>query len=344
MKMCASFAAAGAAVHLVLPRRKNNLSDDPFSYYGVARTFTISWVPTMNVLWLCKGGYYIQTAWFACACLVYGLRHTADVYYSRDESALFFLKYFKRTVLEVHAVPTKHIFFYRLIIAGIAKFISTNQWKANFLKTTCGVGAEQIVVFPNAVDIPEHQARASACAALWLAPEKKYVVYVGHLYEWKGAHVLAAAAALLPADTEVIFVGGLDADVAKLQKINSRIRCVGHQRRDVVQHYLAAADLLVLPNVPVTEESVYATSPMKLFEYMAAQKPIIASDLPSIREIVDESSATLVPPGDAVALARAIEEVFAHPEQAQQKVRRAFEVVRTHTWDARAHAILNFIV
>ena len=82
---------------------------------------------------------------------------------------------------------------------------------------------------------------------------------------------------------------------------------------------------------------------MKLFEYMASHRPIVASDISSIREIVDEKSAVLVVPDEPQALAKAIDSLLKIPKIGDEIAAQAFEDVSNHTWDARAKRILNFI-
>lgn len=101
----------------------------------------------------------------------------------------------------------------------------------------------------------------------------------------------------------------------------------------------ARAGLVVL--LPVAHEML--TLPIKLFEYMAAGLPIIASDFPLWREIVaGESCGMLVDPSDPDAIARAIEWIISHPEEAEQmgqRGRRAVEV--KYNWDVEATRLLT---
>lgn len=99
----------------------------------------------------------------------------------------------------------------------------------------------------------------------------------------------------------------------------------------------AAADVLVLPNTGTDETSVRFTSPLKLFTYMASGRPIVASDLPSIREVLDEQSAYLVTPDDAQALARGITRALS---DTGGRSARAFQLVQRYSWDERARGIL----
>ena len=82
---------------------------------------------------------------------------------------------------------------------------------------------------------------------------------------------------------------------------------------------------------------------MKLFEYMASGTPIVASDLPSIREIVSDEDVFFVAPNDARALAEMINYVLAHPDQGKGKAERARTLVAGYTWEGRATDILAFM-
>jgi len=86
------------------------------------------------------------------------------------------------------------------------------------------------------------------------------------------------------------------------------------------------------------------TSPLKLFEAMASGRPVIASDLPSIREILThDENALLVPPGNAHALAAAIERLLSDSALSARLAARAFEDVKGNSWDRRAEAISSFM-
>ena len=80
---------------------------------------------------------------------------------------------------------------------------------------------------------------------------------------------------------------------------------------------------------------------MKLFEYMATGKPVVATRLHSIEEVVNEQSAFLVPADDANALAEGIRSALS--SEGPEKSLRAKEIVREHTWNMRAGRILHFV-
>ncbi|MBI5959174.1 MAG: glycosyltransferase, partial [Chloroflexi bacterium] len=108
--------------------------------------------------------------------------------------------------------------------------------------------------------------------------------------------------------------------------------------------YLSACDVCALPH-PWTKHFAYYTSPIKLFEYMAARRAIVASDLPGFAEVLREGeSALLVPPGDVGTLTAAIQRLRDDPALRSRLADSAYEQVMAHyTWEARAKAIQGLI-
>jgi glycosyltransferase involved in cell wall biosynthesis len=94
---------------------------------------------------------------------------------------------------------------------------------------------------------------------------------------------------------------------------------------------------------PWSEHYAYFMSPLKMFEYMAAGRPIVATDLPSAREILDDKSAVIVKPGDAEDLARGILKVLRDEEAAAFLAENARAKVKNYSWDERVKNILKFI-
>src|SRR5690606_26879499 len=125
------------------------------------------------------------------------------------------------------------------------------------------------------------------------------VAYAGHLYPWKGVDVLIRALAAVP-DVQGLIVGGhpAEADRARVEQLAgslglaSRITFTGHLPPSEVAPRLAAASMLVLPNTASAISERY-TSPLKLFEYLAMGRPIVASDLPAIRAVLTDDQSAL---------------------------------------------------
>lgn len=103
---------------------------------------------------------------------------------------------------------------------------------------------------------------------------------------------------------------------------------------------LAAADVGVAPFDPSRHAPLslgFYWSPLKLFEYMASGRPIVASDLPSIREVLtDGHNGILVEPGNPQALTAAIRRIQEDSALGDRLARQALADVREFTWDRRA--------
>jgi glycosyltransferase involved in cell wall biosynthesis len=172
------------------------------------------------------------------------------------------------------------------------------------------------------------------------------VAYSGHLYPWKGVDLVIEAVAALP-DARGLIIGGHpgEPDLARLSALAGRLHCAERITftglllpRDA-RRRLQAADVVVLPN-PASTISTRFTSPLKLFEYMASGRPIVASDLPSIREVLrDGESAILVNAGDAQALTDGLRRLRDDQALGARLARRALEEVSRYTWDERARRL-----
>ena len=80
-----------------------------------------------------------------------------------------------------------------------------------------------------------------------------------------------------------------------------------------------------------------------MFEYMVAQRPIVASDLPSIREVLNRNNAILVQPNSPQSLSQGIETALKNTGFSDKISRKAFEDVQKYTWPKRAQNIIEFI-
>ncbi len=371
MHMAEAFAAQNLEVILLHARRVNTDAmrrvENPFAYFGVAPAFAIIGLPCLDLIkrvtvdWpACNRGpipllaHLLQLTTFTLSALVLVRRLKGHVVYSRDLFPLTLTTLRRRrgvrTCFEGHTLPRSslsqwlHLWAVRRVDRVVVISGALRRW---YLSR--GLPPERVLVAHDAAPAAafELEPRAAARQALDFAPDVPLVCYVGHLYAWKGVDTLVAAAAHLPDAVEVTIVGGVPPDIDRIRhraRAMRNVRITGHRSPAEARRYLAAADVAVIPFSGATIIAREHTSPLKMFEYMAAGVPIVASDLPSLREVLrHEHNALLVPPDDNAALAAAIVRLLGDHELAARLARTARNEVADCTWNRRAARIVDFL-
>jgi glycosyltransferase involved in cell wall biosynthesis len=357
METCYALAGRGHTVHLVVKPDTRSPARDPFEFYGLPRTTSLV-IERANAP---TGGGFVARVGYMSFVLgrAFGAGR-ADIIMTRDlgvASALLRLPASSRArlVYESHgyapevagalpelvatATPASTSKLQRLArreeaVWGRADgYVTITNALAQHLEHTFGP-RPRIAVVPDGVRTP---------GGVTPLPAETVAAYAGHLYAWKGVDVFLRALALAPGVRGLV-IGGHEAepDLARVKglaaelNIGERVSFTGLVEPPRVASLLEGALMLVLPN-PASAISTSYTSPLKLFEYMAAARPIVASDLPSLREVlVDGESALLVPPGDPAAMALAIERIAADRALAARLATAAHARVAEYTWARRA--------
>jgi len=200
----------------------------------------------------------------------------------------------------------------------------------------------QIVVIPNGVNIDFYEGTGKEKNA-------EIILYVGQLYPWKGVDTLLEAMRYLRGG-ELHVVGGEQNQIDDLMikagnlAILNRVFFHGQVPPQKVRDFLKSASVVIHPLAKKNTKDAEFSFPLKIFEYMAARIPIVASDFPGIREILtDQVSALLVPPDDPQALAQGIQSILDDPALGKRLADKAYETVRQHSWAKRAERIEQFI-
>jgi glycosyltransferase involved in cell wall biosynthesis len=345
MQMCAAFAAAGALVKLVA--RRGPKPADIFAFYGQSPTFSVELRP---ILRLPRSGDLFQ----ARAALAEPGREWLCYSRGQDLTApVTALLRGARSVVEAHGRPatTRQ----RLMLSWIARhprgrLVVISEPLQSVYRQEYGLDA---VVAPDGVDLARFEPALTpeaARQALGLEPGP-WIVYVGGLYEGRGLEPLFQAAAGLPA--RLLIVGGRnEAEVARWRDRASALgaataRFEGYQPPGRVPLYLFAGDILAMPYgartlTPSGEDTTAWMSPLKLYEYLAAGRPIVATDLPALRAtLVPDTNALLARPDEAASLRAALERILVDPALAGRLAVAARQTAAGHTWQARAQKILE---
>lgn len=373
MQNCEALARAGAEVTLRVPRRVNTREmravADPWAHYGVQPCFALQRLPCLDLQWLVgeriallrRGAFLLQViSWLVVltATLLPGRR--SDVYYTRDlpvAGLLVLLRRGRRLAYEPH----------RISGSGPGRWLQAQvmQRAAALFPLTAamarqagelGATGEQLCVVHDGIraerfmDMP---SREEARQQLGWNSDRFVVGYVGRLQTMamdKGVGNLARAVAPLE-DTAIALVGGPEESVTELRDLwhasgrsEDDFLVAGQVNPEAVPLYLAAFDVCAMP-FPWTEHFAWYASPVKLFEYMTSGRPLVATDLPAVAEVVrHEEHALLVPPDDLTALQEALLRLQRDAALRQRLACKAREeVMGRYTWAHRARRILRHL-
>jgi glycosyltransferase involved in cell wall biosynthesis len=225
----------------------------------------------------------------------------------------------------------------------------TNELKNYLIQR--GISKDKILVAPDGIDLDDFviiESKAECREKLSLPQDKKLIVYTGQLFKWKGVETLALTSKFLDNNYLIVIVGGIKWYLTDfkhfIEKNNLKnVLCLGHRNYAEIPYFLKAADCLVLTGTQGSEVSRKYTSPLKMFEYMASQTPIIASELSSVKEILNSNNCIFVEPNNAELMANAIKKIIGDIELSENISAQAYKDVQKYTWGIRAKKILVFI-
>jgi glycosyltransferase involved in cell wall biosynthesis len=199
----------------------------------------------------------------------------------------------------------------RLLAAGIGRGIAVSEAIAAALVERLGWPRRKIDVIRNSIPVDQYGGRREPQLRDALRGGSTDFVFLtaARLDAQKGLDVLLRAAPSVDGARFVIAGTGVERDRLEREAaelgVSEKVVFLGH--REDVGALLAAADAFVLP-------SLFEGTPLSLLEAMAATKPIVATAIPGIEELVTtDESALLIPPGDPEALAAALRRIVAEP-------------------------------
>lgn len=336
MHTCSELAARGQEITLVVPRR-HTLAVDPFEYYGVAKSFRIVRVWCINAAHLGPVGFVLQSLSFALLAAWYVFTHKADVVYGRDPGALMFAPHRVR-VFELHAALKSSLKYFTHVVTisnGLREYAIGR-----------GVQPEKVSVAHDATILTEFQDKTAVRARLNLPQDIILVAYVGK-YTTMGMHkgvkeIITGVGATKGAGLLVV---GLEPDeIGEVTALaheaipTERTFILGHVPHAQALAYMRAADILVM-NYPKGIHFARYMSPLKLFEYLGAGNAILTSDLPAVREILDERTAQFFAPEDQSALTAALTSLVADAAKREALGRAGRALATEHTYAHRAEKL-----
>ncbi len=355
MKMAQAYRQEGHDVELIAPGVKGRVpsSGDLFGQYGIKDPFDIHFIgfgagtPSAFI-----DHVYAMNAVFHSRKRGAQVVHTRHLYSAMWASLLGLSTFF-----EVHYPATGGRLgdlYYRAMLmgGGFHRLIAITQALKDLFPRG-PLAPEKILVAPDGIDLERFAGmptRDEARTALGIPLDAFVAGYVGHLYSGRGVEVILACAKRNP-EMHFLIVGGRDEDIKRVKEQLTRqsienVTLTGFVNNNDIPTYMSACEALLMPyqrsvsSADSGMDTAHVMSPMKMFEYMAAGRLIITSDLPVIREVLDETNAVLCRPDDVDAWNAALNRARSDAEWSWAIADKARKDVGRHTWRNRVRRIL----
>ena len=356
LRMCEAMAMAGHEVRLFARAGSPAMNpEEIFRYYGVEPVFSLRLI-TAPSAWFIGGMLYGSLA----AAAMFRDKWQPDIIYGRNLYALLAASACGSDLYyESHAAPANQgrRLLERILFAlpAFKKLIVINQKLREFyFEGFPGLRQSEktaiVVAHDGATEPEKHFLHLQPITR----PDKKPVIgYAGGLYPGKGIEIIMQLAQRLPGCVFRI-AGGSEAEVNRWRSYYraDNLEFIGHLPHAAVREFLAGCDLLVAPyrtrvsSDPSGAGDIAAwMSPLKIFEYMAVGRPIVAARLPAIEEILtDWRNALLVEPDNIEAWVNAIKRLLGDRKLADHMSRQAQnDLIASYTWQARVSRIFTSI-
>ncbi|MHB0987170.1 MAG: glycosyltransferase family 4 protein [Bellilinea sp.] len=354
MKVCQALVQLGHTVKLWVPGQTTTPWEQLSGYYGVTTPFEISWLPLQPKLKrydLALSGVNRAAGWQAD--LVYTWMPQAAVYGQIRGLPV---------VLEVHDRPTGKLgpwLLQRTIkMRGRKRLAVITRALVRVLEEEFDlpIPPENVVIAPDGVDLERYDSlpdAPSARAMIGLPPQQLTAVYTGHLYAGRGVELLLGLAQAFP-QVHFLLVGGNPHSVENCRKQAAlagliNLTFTGFVENQRLALYQAAGDILLMPYGRMIAGSSGGNtadicSPMKMFEYMAAGRAILSSDLPVLREVLDETNAAFCAADELDSWKTGLQALLNDPARRQAIGMQAKMDAQGYSWKSRAEATLANLV
>lgn len=352
VQMCNAFVANGHEVTLLVTDRKTDIQESPEIFFGIPLNFSVLRISVPDIagrspkipVVLHPYLFFIQRLTFAFWSARHIQKNTYSHLYGRDEWILWFISFLTKVSIVWESHEARYSFAARRLLRKQSPLVVISEGICDFY-TQRGIARERILVAHDAVDnrfFADHLSTDEAREMLGMKPQKPVAMYIGGLEKYKGAVTFFEATK--NQDTfEAYVVGGKENEIPSFREAYPHIHFLGPRPYRELPWVQQAADVLVIPNTGTVLLSALYTSPLKLFSYMTAKKPIVASRIPSITNILRDTEAYFFSADDAGSLRDVIHTVLTHPKEAQEKAEHAYKKSLEYTWEQRAKKILNFL-
>ncbi len=350
-KICEAFIEKGIDVCLVVPSR-TTLRQSVQEFYSLRVSVPVTRLAVPDLYTRGRFGYRISSSVFMAVSVLFlwwkKLQGENFIVYTVD------LDNFSSSTLPLVGAPLysemhggkPSTFAQRFLFRHMRGVIAINSIIVKELRQSFADSSARYCVEPNGVDVTSFPRtdKTEARKRLGFSVEETIVMYVGRFFDWKGLEILPRAAALLP-KIRWQTVGGSEAHFKEFvrEPLPSNFHFAGSRLHKEMPLWLAAADALIVLGTKRDAQSYRYTSPMKLFEYLLSERPIVASNTPAIRQIVSETEVLFYEPDDAKDLADKVAYAIAYSGEVSARVVAAGKKGSLFSWKSRAERIKQFI-
>ena len=350
-KMCEAFIEAGVELELVIPRTLASSSSTFKDFYGLRVDIPVVALPGPD--WYDSGtlaAYFCYLLFMASSFLFLlgkklrgrlGTIYTVDL----DTFSYTFLPMLGSCAIEIHEAK-RDTFATRFFFHRAAHIIATNTEIRDALQAAFKIPGRKILVEPNGVDAGDFAnpvSKQEARARLNIPVDAEIAMYAGRFYSWKGLNIVVEAAKRSPEILWYLVGGevGAFADATGITELPPNLKISGERPFAEIALWLAAADVLVVLGTNENERSRRFTSPMKVYECMAAGRPMVVSETPALTSIIPREDAYWYEPDNASDLSQKVEQALSLHNTAMTD--RAIAEARQHSWEKRAQRIVGFV-
>ena len=353
MKSCQAMAQEGYDVELIAPTSKStsaSVEAELWDHYGIRDPFPVRSVTASSRVR--KFDYDLRSAYRVWR------RRPALVYSMNVRLAALFSVLGWPVVFEAHDVPRGPLgasyFRWMLRGKGLRGIVAISRGLEALLQEQFGplLSKKRLVVAHDGVDLERYErvpTPQEARAQLGLEPDGFVAGYTGHLYAGRGIELITELARRCPS-IQFLLVGGHPESVERRRDEArslhlSNVRYEGFVTNTRLPLYQAACDVLLMPYQRRVSfgggrgDTSAVMSPGKMFEYMAAERLIVSSDHPVIKEVLTESNAVLCDPEDEDAWERALCRASTDTDWRGRLARNARRDVERYTYRSRVRQI-----
>lgn len=329
---------------------------DLYDYYSVSKNIKIKRITPWNL------DFFKSTLGaknYNTKASEYILKQNPNFVYCRGYLTPYYcIKKGLQVITEIHSVNYDHPDLKKLFSViendNFLGLVTIHQKiKEEYIKK--GVPEDKIIVLEDAVD-PErfeiNDDKSYCRRKVGLDKEETYIVYSGSLYKEKGIENILLTAKIVQDKSNIKFVlvGGSSKEIIFWQNYCSKaliknVDFTGFVSNSILPYYLKAADALIMPyslKIKYEAMDINTTSPLKLFEYMAARRPIISTNISVIAKILDdEISGILCEPDNIEEMAEKTIGLINNKTKSDSIANASFNLSKEYSWKNRCQKIIN---